>query len=268
MNEVRHVLIVGGSGGIGSAIARECASAGAWPIVGYHSRADLAERVVLECDRGEIVHVDLRNREFQQAQRLRRVDTVVYAAGLYLPRRDLLTATDDELELSIDVNMLGPIRLIRALLEEGHQVRDVIFILSTASFGRGGGPYALSKVGELGLCRLLFNELTPRGTRVNAIAPGWTDTPMAARAAAAVGLTLDEVRARHIGRRILMPNQIGELCGKLLFQKSCEVSGRLAIWDRRDSPDPVWLRLEAVFACEPFTRHGPVASFAKQNSND
>ena len=97
MNEIPHVLIIGGSGGIGSAVARQCASAGAWPLVGYHSRADLAERVVVECDRGEIVHVDLRSREFQWAQRLPRVDAVVHAAGLYLPRRDLLTATDDEL---------------------------------------------------------------------------------------------------------------------------------------------------------------------------
>jgi 3-oxoacyl-[acyl-carrier protein] reductase len=263
MNENRHVLIVGGSGGIGSAVARQCASEGAWPVVGYRSRADHAKRVVAECGRGEIVHVDLQSREFQQVQRLRQVDAIVHAAGLYLPRRDLLTTTDDEFDLLIKVNMLGPMRLIRALLEWDHQVQDVIFVLSTASFGRGGGPYALSKIGELGVCKLLANELAPRGTRVNAIAPGWTDTPMAARAADAAGLTLDEVRARHLGLRILTPDQIGKLCANLLFHASCEDSGRLAVWDRRDSPDPVWLRLEAAFACESSTRSGPVTSLAE-----
>src|SRR5215510_3004997 len=97
MNEI-HVLIVGGSGGIGSAIARRCARKGAWPVVGYQSRADLARRVVVECGRGEVVQVDLQRSEFEQAKRLRRVDAVVLAAGLYLPRRDLLTTTDDEYE--------------------------------------------------------------------------------------------------------------------------------------------------------------------------
>ena len=78
----------------------------------------------MECGRGEIVHVDLQSREFQQVQRLRRVNAVVHAAGLYVPRRDLLTTTDDEFDRLISVNMLGPIRLTRALLEGGHQVGD------------------------------------------------------------------------------------------------------------------------------------------------
>src|SRR5262249_54896792 len=155
------------------------------------------------------------------------------AAGLYLPRRDLLTTTDDEFDRLISVNMLGPVRLTRALLEGNHQIGDVIFVLSTASFGRGGGPYALSKIGELGVCKLLANELAPSGTRVNAIAPGWTDTPMAAQAAEAMGLTLDDMRAKHLGRRILTPEQIGELCAELLFNKPGPDSGQLVDWERR-----------------------------------
>src|SRR5262245_30042200 len=267
MNEI-HVLIVGGSGGIGSAIARRCARKGAWPVVGYQSRADLARRVVMECGRGEIVHLDLESREFQQAKRLGRVNAVVLAAGLFLPRRDLLTTTDDEFDRLISVNMLGPVQLTRALLEGGHQLGDLIFILSTASFGRGGGPYALSKIGELGVCKLLANELAPSGTRVNAIAPGWTDTPMAAQAAQAVGLTLDDFRAKHLDRRILTPDQIGELCAELLFNKPCQGSGQLVVWDRRDTTDPVWLRLEAAFACGPSTPNTSVTSLAAQNSNN
>ncbi len=119
-----------------------------------------------------------------------------------------------------------------------------MFLLSTAVSCRGGGPYALSKAAALAGCKLLAHELAPRGVRVHAVVPGWTETPMAAAAAAASGRTLDEVRAGHPDSHLLDPLQIGRLAAGLLAEGPSRAAGQLVVWDLRDSREPTWTSLE------------------------
>src|SRR5262245_44959908 len=97
MSEPRTILITGGSGGIGSALARRCAAAGARPVIGYCSRPDLALRVQQQCGCGETLHLDLRQNDFGCGGRLPRVDAVVHNAALFLPGRSLLETSEEEL---------------------------------------------------------------------------------------------------------------------------------------------------------------------------
>jgi NAD(P)-dependent dehydrogenase (short-subunit alcohol dehydrogenase family) len=267
MTEMRNVLIVGGSGGVGSGIARRCAAVGSWPLVGYAGHAELAQRVVEQCGRGASLHLDLLQPDLPGLAGLRRLDAVVFAAGMYLPGARLLDTSDENLRRLIDVNMLAPIRLTRALLKAGHPLRDVLVVLSTASFGRGSGPYALSKIGELAVCKLLVRELADRGIRLNAIAPGWIETPMAALAAAAGGGTLDAVRAKHLDARILTAEEIGGLCAAILSDTASNSTGRLAVWDRRAAREPVWLTLETVFSADQLAWTMPAAAAGKGTSS-
>jgi len=125
-------------------------------------------------------------------------------------------------------------------------LKRVVFVLSSASFCRGTGPYAFSKAAELDLCRLLANELAPRGVRVDAIALGWTETAMAARAADATGRRLDDVARQHPHGVLLDPVEIGELCAALLFDHADGAPGQLIVWDLRDGSEPVWRALDGA----------------------
>lgn len=234
MTTPSRILISGGSGGIGGAIAHECARRGAWPIVGYCSGKDRALDLVRRCGQGEVIHLDLREAAFAAPT----CDVVVHGAAAFSPERSLLESSDETLTSLLEVNLLGSLRLTRAAALSG-ELKRVLFLLSSASFCRGTGPYALSKAAELALCRLLANELAPRGVRVDAVAPGWTDTPMARHAAQADGRTLGQIAAEHPQRRILDPLDVARLCMSLVFDEPDSAPGQLIEWDLRSGLEPV-----------------------------
>lgn len=230
-----RILISGGSGGIGGEIAHECARLGGWPIVGYFRHQERAKEVVCRCGLGEICHIDLRD----QTLEVPAADAVVHCAAAYVPASSLLDSNDETLTGLLEVNVRGPLRLTRGAARSAG-LKRVVFLLSSSSFCRGTGPYALSKGAELALCRLLANELAPRGVRVDAIVPGWTDTPMAREAAAARGCDLATIAKQHPQEKILEAAQVGRLCASLLFEHADGPPGNLVVWDLRDGPDPVW----------------------------
>lgn len=241
-----RILVTGGSGGIGGAIAAACAQRGGWPIVGYFRQQARASQAVRGCGRGEIWQADLKG-HFSQVPA---ADALVHCAAAFSPARSLIDAADETLADLLTVNLLGPLRLTRAAAAGGALTR-VVFILSSASFCRGTGPYALSKAAELALCRLLSNELAPRGVRVDAIVPGWTDTAMAAQAARASGRSVADIAQEHPGGSVLKSDEIGQLCASLLYDHPDAPPGKLIVWDRRDSEEPVWHALEDACGAYP-----------------
>lgn len=244
MNSGERVLITGGSGGIGSAIAIACADRNAWPIVGYHRNATRAAEVVARCRQGEAWQIDL----CALPGDVPAVEAVVHCAAAFAPERSLLDVFEEQLEELLAVNLLGPLRLTRAVATSSNTLKRIVFILSSAAFCRGSGPYALSKAAELALCRLLANELAPRGVRVDALVPGWTATPMAEQAAQATGRSLSEIAERHPDGVLLAPQDMGELCATLLFDHSDALPGNLIVWDLRDGPEAVWREFNAINA--------------------
>ena len=252
----RRVLITGASGGIGAAIARACAERDAWPIVGYCRSAERAAAVVRSCGKGETLRLDLAQPDLGLTGDLPVADAVVHCAAHYSPLRTLLDCPLDTLAELLAVNVTAPLRLT-SMLAERQRLKNAVFILSSAAFCRGGGPYALSKAAALAACRLLERELAVRGARVDAIVPGWTDTPLAQAAAEASGKSLATIAAGHIDGRLLQPDELAALCAKLLFDMPAASRGQLVVWDRRDSAEPVWHPLSPDAAndlAEPYLR--------------
>ncbi len=179
----KHVLVSGGTSGIGLAIAEAFLRLGANVLITGTSRQKLAALGTAMTSQKALL--DLLDVQDDAAvtgfvTNLPRLDVLVNAAGIALG--------DDEhgsagFEKVIDVNLTGMARLslaARPLLSRQHG--SILNIASMYSFfGAAGGPaYAASKGGTVQLTKSLALAYGPEGVRVNAIAPGWIETALTA----------------------------------------------------------------------------------------
>lgn len=185
------VLVTGGSGGIGGAVARGLAAEGALVAVHYHRGRERAESLADELA-GIAVGADLRLEAEADAlvpqvvEHLGRLDACVANAGVW-PAGDVGVA-DLSLErwrATLDANLTATFLTCRAYLRHVAQVGSgsLVLVASTAGlFGEAGhADYAAAKGAiATGLLRSLKNEVVASAplARVNAVAPGWTVTPM------------------------------------------------------------------------------------------
>jgi NAD(P)-dependent dehydrogenase (short-subunit alcohol dehydrogenase family) len=112
------------------------------------------------------------------------LDILVNVAGLTRPTQ-FLDISEEEYDLVLDVNLKGTFlttqAAVPAILQRG---AGAIVSLSSVSGERGGGvfgtsAYSAAKAGIMGLTKALARELTPRGIRVNCVAPSMVDTDIA-----------------------------------------------------------------------------------------
>jgi 3-oxoacyl-[acyl-carrier protein] reductase len=184
------VLITGASGGIGSACARAFAAEGAHVLVHYNRGEERARAVSEELGGAPLAQADLEQdveRLFDETRSaLGRIDMCAAVAGMW-PSEDVPVweLPLERWEQTLRANLTASFLVARAFLHEvertGHG--SLVFIGSTAGvFGEAGhADYAAAKSAiSGGLLLSLKNEIVriaPRG-RVNAVAPGWTETPM------------------------------------------------------------------------------------------
>jgi NAD(P)-dependent dehydrogenase (short-subunit alcohol dehydrogenase family) len=134
---------------------------------------------------------------------------------------------------TVDTNLTGMYLVTRELLPlmpAGGRIVNLSSVL-----GRFGVPgYTASKHGVIGFTRALALELTPRQITVNAIAPGWVDTEMAAegmrQGAAAMGKTFEQFREMALGavpiKRIIQPEEVAQLVGFLTAPATAAITGQ------------------------------------------
>jgi 3-oxoacyl-[acyl-carrier protein] reductase len=187
--EGRVAIVTGGGTGLGAEICHELARAGARVAVNFsRSEAEATSLADGLPTRSVAVRADVRNDDEVRAmvteveQRLDGpVSLLVNNAGVttYVPAADLDAITDDDWHRILDVNLVGTWRCARAVAA-GMRERGEGAIVNVASdaavFLEGSSiPYVVSKVGVVALTRILATTLTP--IRVNAVEPGWMDTP-------------------------------------------------------------------------------------------
>ena len=192
----RRVLVTGGTSGIGLSCVHLLAQKGARVAVNHlpedplseSTIADLAEAGfdVFSCpaDVGEgIAEAAIA----EAIERLGGLDWLINNAGIGLvrdpiPFSDLDALSDDFWQKILSVNLLGAFRCARAAAPALRAAKGAIVNVSSASAeGKRGTsiPYSVSKGGLVTLTRCLAKALAPE-VRVNAVAPGFIDTPMTA----------------------------------------------------------------------------------------
>ena len=180
------MLVTGGSGGIGSACAREFAAEGAHVLVHYRNGRERATAVAAAIG-AEIVQADLTVEEeverlFEQAGAL---DACAAVAGEW-PHEDQpvwelpLTRWEATVRANLTATFLTARGFLRGVAERGHG--SLVLVGSTAGiFGEAGhADYAAAKGALVSLMLSMKNEVVrvaPRA-RVNAVFPGWTESPM------------------------------------------------------------------------------------------
>ena len=180
---MRRVLVTGGGSGIGRAVARAFAGAGdAVTVAGRRREAleETAEGCGMDCRVADVTD------EAQVAALFEVPFDVVVAnagAGKAARLKDTSLAMWND---TLAVNLTGVFLTFRAAYPAMGPGGRLIALASTASLK--GGPavaaYAAAKHGVLGLVRSLALEVARKGITVNAVCPGYVDTPMAEAAVA------------------------------------------------------------------------------------
>ncbi|HEY6549011.1 MAG TPA: glucose 1-dehydrogenase [Vicinamibacteria bacterium] len=183
-------VVLGGTSGLGRAIAMGLAEAGA-DVVATSRRTDVVEEAAQAIEakgrRSLRVTSDVTDRASLEKLRAAvleafgRVDILLNAAGR-TKRTPSLELPEDEWAAILDTNLTGALRasqvFARPMLEKGSG--SIIHIASLASFVglMEVAAYTASKAGVAGLVRALAVEWAPKGVRVNGIAPGVFRTPL------------------------------------------------------------------------------------------
>lgn len=231
-------LITGSSRGIGAACARRLAQEGASVVVHYHKQAEMAEQV-----RGDIVagggKATIRQADLTEPTEVRalvqsamdafgRLDIVVNNAGIgEVGKLDSIDAAHILRHFAVNVAsvLLVTQAAARFFGADGGSVINISSINANRPVP-GASVYSASKAAVDALTRSLASELAPRRVRVNAVAPGATDTAML-RSVLQSGAESVVVQHTLLGQRLGQPEDIAAVVAFLAGPDSEWITGQV-----------------------------------------
>jgi NAD(P)-dependent dehydrogenase (short-subunit alcohol dehydrogenase family) len=238
--ENQTALITGGGTGIGKAIAHCMSRAGADVLLTGRREEFLSLACMEIPDKCRYLVHDVSDPEQTEkfaemvCERVGVPDIIVNNAGINLKKSVSETTYDDFSEV-LKTNVLGAHILTRAfipkLIERGSG--NILFVTSMAAvFGIPDvSAYAASKSALLGLLRTYAAELSSKGIRVNAIAPGWIETDMSKSALKNDKERLERILSRTPMHRMGKPEDVGWAAVYLCSSAASFITGQQLIVD-------------------------------------
>lgn len=230
--ENQVIAIVGATGGIGSVLARRLHTAGARVAPLGRDPRKLAELTSalsvegFECDASSFEQVD------EAIQRVvashGRLDGAVNCAGSLILKPAHITS-EAEYRATLAANLDSSFSLVRASARVMNARGGSIVLVSTAAARMGLANHeaiAAAKGGVIGLTLSAAATYAARGIRVNCVAPGLTDTPLAARITSNEA-SLKASQAMYALGRIGRPEEVASAIAWLLDPENCWVTGQV-----------------------------------------
>ncbi|MCG8586762.1 MAG: SDR family oxidoreductase [Pirellulales bacterium] len=189
--EGKTAVVAGGGTGIGLAVAEAMAAEGCQVMIAGRREDVLADaaRASASLDRLIVQQSDVADREsvaamFAAAEaKLGRVDILVNAAGINVPKRAIGELAPDDWDLMMAVNATGTFNTMHAALPAMRERGDGVIVNISSIAGtrgdlRGGAGYSAAKFAQSGLGMTIGAEVGGDGVRITNIYPGETNTPI------------------------------------------------------------------------------------------
>ncbi len=241
-----HILVTGGSSGIGKAIAARLILGGAEVVITGRSLEKLqAAKDEINSDRLHILQWDISQTELirqnldKASELMNGFDGLVNNAALgssqvtgrgYEP----WDITPEEWDTLMSVNLRGAFFIMREAVDRmwAKGVKgNILNISSNAACMDIAGSYGLSKTGIIQMTRTFGKRFGSDGIIINGIAPGATFTPMISRYAK----TIDQPYPRHAIGRFIRPDEIAELAFYLMSDYGEIICGHTVVADGGDT---------------------------------
>ena len=233
------ILVTGGASGIGRATVKHLAKEGAHVVVADRQVAQGAEVVAEITDAGgqaEFHELDVAEEGSAESavaaivNRHGRLDGAFNNAGITGPTVKLLDIKPSEWAQVLAVNLTGVFSCVQAEIAQMVNQENGGSIVNTASIcGLSPLPHATAynsaKHGVIGLTKSAALEYGRKNIRVNAVCPGFIDTPMLAQGAGSSEEVLAGVVQGLPMRRIASPEEVADVVSWLLSEQSSYVTG-------------------------------------------
>lgn len=232
----RRALVTGAAGGIGLAIARQLATLGARVALADRDVDRLAaavkqvrgDAIAVPCDIGSEQGADAL--VAQSAEALGAIDILVNNAGVAEPIARTIDQRLEDWERVVDVNLRGTYLVSRAMARHAHARKAggaIVNIASVAGIGAipSSNGYGVSKAAIIHLTKTMACEFAARGLRLNCVAPGFIDAPMAHEMFADRKTNRDAVEKRLPMRRFGAPDEIAAAVAFLVSDAASYITG-------------------------------------------